>query len=146
MSTLIAATVIAATAVGGYLLRHRPAEQRRGRRSRASRPLRITDPQTQNPGGHRLWQLQTNGCQCVSARRLGGRRLDVEDTEPVGRPGSASMTCRCYYRPLAEMRHEPRRFQDDRRAHLRFDLTRGDRRMEGERRRFREAWGVGLAR
>lgn len=145
MSSLIAASLIAATALGGFVLRGRGKTETRGRRSKSKAPTRITDPRTQNPGGHRLWQLHTNGCQCVTARRLGGRRLDVEDTEPVAREGSGSMTCRCYYRPLAEIRRAVRRFQEDRRADLRFDLTRGDRRMQGERRRFREKWGTGTA-
>ena len=141
--TMFFALVIAVTPSGFFLFRTKPA--RVARTTSARRAMRITDPRTQNPGRHRLWQLQTNGCQCISARRLGGRRLDVEDTEPVARAGSGSITCRCYYRPITDARRQPRRAGEERRAELRFDLARGDRRMQGERRRFREAWGAGKA-
>ncbi|MEZ5484779.1 MAG: hypothetical protein R3F01_06445 [Lysobacteraceae bacterium] len=138
--TMFFALVIVATLSGFFLFRTKPASATRT--APAHRAMRITDPRTQNPGGHRLWQLQTSGCQCNSARRLGGRRLDVEDTEPVARAGSGSVTCRCCYRPISDARRQPRREGADRRAELRFDLASNDRRTKGERRRFREAWGA----
>jgi len=141
--TMFFALVIVATVGSFFHFRTKPA--RGARTTSARRAMRITDPRRQNPGGHRLWQLPTNGCQCISARRLGGRRLDVEDTEPVARAGSGSITCSCYYRPITDARRQPRRMGEERRAELRFDLASSDRRMQGERRRFREAWGAGKA-
>jgi len=144
MYLFLTLVIVAIAIFSGFFL-IRTAPPRRARTTSARPAMRITDPRTQNPDGHRLWQLQTNGCQCISARRLGGRRLDVEDTEPVARAGSGSATCRCYYRPITDARRQPRREGEDRRAELRFDLARGDRRMQGERRRFGEAWGTGKA-
>lgn len=138
MSMLFALTIVATAAgLSHVLLRVLPA--RLAATTRAARPMRVTDPRRQNPSGHRLWQLQPQGCRCAHARRLGGRRLDVEDTEPLAHTGSVG--CRCTYRPIADARRATRRRDADRRAELRFDLVRSDRRLHTERRRFREAWG-----
>ena len=116
--------------------------QPKGRSSKSSptaHPLRITNPKLQGAELGRLWQLHTNGCRCEVARQLGGRRLDIDDTVPLRLFGGTA-ECSCHYRPLAEARRTPRRSYEDRREALRFDLSRGDRRMRQERRQHRDGW------
>ncbi|GMU44923.1 MAG: hypothetical protein AMXMBFR25_29090 [Lysobacterales bacterium] len=47
--------------------------------------------------------------------------------------------CRCYYRPLSDQRRRLRRTDDDRRAALRFDLSKTVRRRS-DRRKLGRVW------
>lgn len=147
MSTgLIALSLLATTAAGWWWRQPRASTSARAPRVTAADRMRITDPKRQARSVSRLWQLHANGCQYAAAKRLGGRRLDIDDTVPLAQAGAGSLGCRCYYRPLADSRRRARRGGDDRRAVLRFQLQGGERREHRERRLYREAWGEGRLR
>lgn len=116
-----------------FLLRRQPV----ARGLRASRNCsRAVDPHAQAARLSPVWQLQSNGCTCGHARAFAGKRLALEEVRPLIETGRA---CRCYYRPLADQRRAPRRQADDRRAALRFDLSKTDRR-NGDRRKAGAIW------
>lgn len=143
-SSLIAFSLIASVA-GGWCWRRAAATPAQRVPAAAARQ-RISDPRRQGAAISRLWQLHSNGCQCATAKALAGRRLDIDDTVAVAQPGAGSQQCRCYYRPLADVRRRARRAGDERRSALRFELHGGERRGAGERRHLRDAWGAGRVR
>lgn len=102
----------------------------------ARNPVRCADPQRQAARVSPVWQLHSNGCQCEQARRYAGKRLALEDARPLIEAGQ---NCRCYWRPLPDQRRSPRRKDEDRRAALRFDLKKVERRG-GDRRKQGAVW------
>lgn len=84
-----------------------------------------------------VWHRHTNGCQCEQARAGGSRRLTLEEVQRLMQNGAAG--CRCQFSPLLEQRRQARRQALNRRAELRFDLKRIDRRR-GDRRRACSVW------
>ena len=120
---------------------HQRARQaRQAAKRRRPSMNRITDPKRQGGLISSVWQLQSNGCQCKHAQRLGGRRLAIEDTVSVLTEGLEARPCRCYYRPLRDERRGVRRDGSERRTTLRFDLVAQDRRLQAERRQGGQVW------
>lgn len=84
-----------------------------------------------------VWHRHANGCECAHARAGGSGRLTLEEVQQLMHNGNAG--CRCQFSPLPEQRRQARRQALNRRAELRFDLKRIDRRR-GDRRRACSVW------
>lgn len=128
-------------AIGAWLYQRRTKRSPEPTSARAQpvvarNPTRVLDPQKQAARLSPVWQLHSNGCQCAQARAHAGKRLPIEAVQPLLMGGQP---CRCYYRPLADQRRSLRRAGEDRRAALRFELRKNDRRA-GDRRQGGAVW------
>lgn len=112
------------------------------RRTPARRPRAPAAVTSHRPGGidklsgnTLFWGVELAETGCEAARRLHGNRYTFAEAPELPLPGCDSAACTCQFRGMPERRSQVRRTHPDRRAVIRFDVNRPDRRSRISRRR-----------
>ena len=140
--TLTALLIFIVLAGALWVLRHQRGNTRnRPIRRRASRKGSAASGTQSNSAGKdgEEWVLEIESPGCEAAHAVGGLKVPQEEAPKLPLADCKSDSCTCHYRYLPEQRKYHRRTHTDRRAEVRFDKEKPDRRSRKDRRRGN--WG-----
>jgi hypothetical protein len=86
-----------------------------------------------------FWGVEMGQPGCEASRELLGKQFTFDEVPQLPLEGCNSANCTCQFKGLKDRRSMARRQQEDRRAALRFDKERPERRSRKDRRRG-NAW------
>ncbi|MCG2635372.1 MAG: hypothetical protein J4A00_10770 [Gammaproteobacteria bacterium] len=84
-------------------------------------------------------ELEETGGACEAVTQLLDKELLINHAPELPLPGCSAEVCRCHYVGLAQRRHGERRGEGERRAEIRYEGERADRRG-GDRRTHSDTW------